>query len=211
VSRRSVQGRAALAAVSLVTVAALSGCAAGFDAETINVDSPGEGVSGKVGDVKIRGALLADVEDEPGSGVLVMGVVNEGGETDALTEVRLVDGEPADLGSSVSLPPNQLVQFGTAEVAPGATYGGTYVLNAPTDTFSVGGFVPVSFTFREAGSVTLDLLILPPTDVYATVTPTAQPTATATTGARSTEAPEGASPSPEEATPEEATPEPTAS
>jgi hypothetical protein len=188
VSRRSVQGRAALAAVSLVTVAALSGCATGFNAETINVDSPGEGVSGAVGDVKIRGAVLADVEDEPGSGVLVMGVVNESDETDALTEVRLAEGEPADLGSSVPLPPDVLVQFGTAEVAPGAVYGGTYVLDGPTDAFSVGGFVPVSFTFRDAGSVTLDLLVLPATDVYATATPTAQPTLpTATVGPGSTE------------------------
>jgi hypothetical protein len=157
-----------------VTLAALSGCATGFNAETINVDSPGEGVSGGVGDVKIRGAVLTDVEDEPGAGVLVMGVVNESGETDALTEVRLVDGEPADV-DSVALPPNQLVQFGTEEVAPGAVYGGTYVLDGPSDTFSVGGFVPVSFTFRDAGSVTLDLLVLPATDVYSTATPTSQP------------------------------------
>jgi hypothetical protein len=194
VSRRSVPGRAALAAVSVVALVALSGCAAGFDAETLNVDSPGEGIDGRVGDVKIRGALLADVEDESGAGVLVMGVVNEAGETDALTEVRILDGEPADLGSSVPLPPNQLVQFGTDEVAPGAVYGGTYVLDGPADAFSVGGFVPVEFTFRDAGSVTLDLLVLPPTDVYATVTPTATPTAT--TGPRSTQAAESPEPTP---------------
>ncbi len=72
--------RAALVAVSVVTVATLTGCATGFNAETNNVDSPGEGISGSVGDVKIRGALLADVEEEPGSGVLVMGVVNDGAE-----------------------------------------------------------------------------------------------------------------------------------
>jgi hypothetical protein len=174
-SRRRVQGRAALAALSVVTVAALSGCATGFNAETINVDSPGEGVSGSVGDVKIRGAVLADVDDEPGSGVLVMGVVNDGVEADALTEVRLADGEAADLGSSVSLPPRQLVQFGTDEVAPGAVYGGTYVLDGPADTVTAGGFVPVSFTFRNAGSVTLDLLVLPATAEYEGVAPTASP------------------------------------
>ena len=62
-----------------------------------------------------------------------MGVVNEGAEVDALTEVRVADGEPADLGSSVSLPSRQLVQFGTNEVSPGAVYGGTYVLDGPPD------------------------------------------------------------------------------
>ena len=174
-SRRRVPRRAALAALSVVTVAALSGCATGFNAETINVDSPGEGIDGRVGDVKIRGALLTNVEDEPGSGVLVMGVVNEADEPDALTEVRLLDGEPADLGSSVALPPNQLVQFGTEEVAPGAVYGGTYVLDGPSDSFSVGEFVPVSFTFRDAGSVTLDLLVLEATGDYASATPTTSP------------------------------------
>ncbi len=167
--------RAALVAVSVVTVATLTGCAAGFNAETNNIDSPGEGISGSVGDVKIRGALLADVDEEPGSGVLVMGVVNDGTETDALTEVRVADGEPADLGSSVSLPSRQLVQFGANEVAPGAVYGGTYVLDGPPDRLVAGDFIPVSFTFRNAGSVTLDLLVLPASGDLATATPTASP------------------------------------
>lgn len=167
--------RAALVAVSVVTVATLTGCAAGFNAETNNIDSPGEGISGSVGDVKIRGALLAGVEEEPGSGVLVMGVVNDGAEVDALTEVRVADGEPTDLGSSVSLRPRQLVQFGTNEDSPDAVYGGTYVLDGPADRLVAGDFIPVSFTFRNAGSVTLDLLVLPATGDFATATPTASP------------------------------------
>jgi hypothetical protein len=192
--------RAALVAVSVVTMATLTGCAAGFNAETNNVDEPGEGNNGTVGDVKIRGALLAHVGEEPGSGVLVMGVVNDGTEVDALTEVRVADGEPADLGSSVSLPPRQLVQFGTNEVAPGAVYGGTYVLDGPADTLMAGGFIPVSFTFRNAGSVTLDLLVLPATGGLATATPTTGPTSPA--AAEVTTGPEATA---------EASPEPTAS
>jgi hypothetical protein len=156
-------------------MATLTGCATGFDAETNKVDEPGEGNNGTVGDVKIRGALLADVEGEPGSGVLVMGVVNEGADVDALTEVRVADGEPADLGSSVSLPSRQLVQFGTNEVSPGAVYGGTYVLEGPPNRLVAGDFIPVSFTFRNAGSVTLDLLVLPASGDLATATPTASP------------------------------------
>jgi hypothetical protein len=194
----------ALVAVSVFTMATLTGCAAGFEAETNKVDEPGEGSNGTVGDVKIRGALLADVEEEPGSGVLVMGVVNDGAEVDALTEVRVADSEPADLGSNVSLPPRQLVQFGTNEVSPGAVYGGTYVLDGPVDRLTSGSFVPVSFTFRNAGSVTLDLLVLPATGDLASVTPTPAPTTpaapVATTGPEATEA-----------SPEEASPQPTTS
>jgi hypothetical protein len=174
-----------------VTLALLSGCAVGLEPVTNQVDEPGQGVTGRAGDVLIRGALLVEVEDERGA-VLVMGASNEGLEVDALTSVRLEDGEPADLGSSVELPPNQLVQFGTNEVAPGAVYGGTYVLDGPG--LAVGEFVPVSFTFRDAGSTTLQLMVQPQSGPYASITPTAPPTRGA--GTTNTAAPSSPSPQP---------------
>ena len=154
-------------------MATLTGCATASMPGPTRSTNPAKG-NGTVGDVKIRGALLADVEGEPGAGVLVMGVVNEGADVDALTEVRVADeaGRPGQQRfAAVATARAVRHERGVA----GAVYGGTYVLDGPPDRLVAGDFIPVSFTFRNAGSVTLDLLVLPASGDLATATPTASP------------------------------------
>ena len=152
--------RAALVAVSVVTVAAVTGCAAGFNAETNNIDSPGEGISGSVGDVKIRGALLAGVDEEGVSGVLVMGVVNDGSESTRSPKSVATASRPT--WAAASLSPTSSCSSGRTRVSPGAVYGGnTCSTDRPTDWWPATSSRCHSRSARGVGDTRLLVLLRP--------------------------------------------------
>jgi hypothetical protein len=99
------------------------------------------------------GAAAAD-------GYLVVSIVNRGTMPDQLTGV-LVQGAsvtPKDESSQgLSLPPSQAVTFGDPDSNGGQ--GNSLAVSGLTQPLTPGTSMPVTFQFRDAGSVTLQVLV----------------------------------------------------
>jgi periplasmic copper chaperone A len=164
-----VKGRPGLAlAAALLTLAPLTAaCGAGLNAETLHEGTSIDGANAQTGDLRIRDGYLAapqGIEFPAGSDIaLHVTVANIGNQPDTLTGVstplgpvdvqpslttRAVSAPSPTAGASdVSIPPGQSVTFGGS--------GQQLVLRQVTKPVRVAGFVPVTFTFAQAGQVTI--------------------------------------------------------
>jgi len=164
----------ALSILAIVAVPALSGCWSGKAATTTMqaTMNTGDGSQTQVGDIKIINATL--VTGDPGADAMLIGsIVNVGITPDAVLRIE-VDGKPVtpvpafgelDAGSSVS--------FGTTDSEIKIPVSGL--------TAAQSSYVPVTFSFENAGIVTLEVLTVPSVGIYAGIvplTPTATPQAT---------------------------------
>jgi hypothetical protein len=146
-----------LAAVALTA----TGCAAGFDAPTTQFNPPTNGAQGQTGDMRVRNVLLV-TGPGPGPSGLLASFVTYAPDDDVLTGVRVEGAGPVAVeGGSLVIPRNTNVGLGE-EVAGG-------VPAAVTDlTVQPGRLTSVTFTFRDAGIVTLKgVLVQLPSDVEA--------------------------------------------
>jgi hypothetical protein len=153
---RRVGALGALLAAAALTV---SGCGAGADATTNEVYQPGEGAIATVGDVAVRNLVL--VADGEGSGVLIGSLVMLPLGTDAPPdadppgdEFEAAEGEGAavDFDAPVVIPPVSRVTLGVDDDQVAA------VVDELAAT--PGQVVPVSLLFRDAGEVTLDVIVV---------------------------------------------------
>jgi hypothetical protein len=169
-TRHVFRRTAAAVAVAAVAVVPLSACAIGFEAATTTQRPSGNGANADVGSIQMRGITLVDGPDGSRTGTVVMALVNAGDEADTLTSVRMVQ------------PPN-----GTAAIVGAATAGGTLPL--PRSSRVLVGynsdvhvdisdllltptqFTEIEFTFQRAGRVTVPVMSVLPTGVYAGITP----------------------------------------
>ncbi len=164
--RRSAPHRSVrhLAAVPLALVAGvvLSACSVGVEAGTLNAGSLTQ-ARADVGPIKIRNAIVvAPAEDGEGDAVLSVTIVNDGTTEDALVGLELGGSEgpvPVTLRPrSIDLPPE------TATTIP-ASSGLTAI--ADVSTLQVGTYTRATFSFANAGSVDLDLLVVAPVGWWA--------------------------------------------
>jgi hypothetical protein len=155
VARRSGAASALLAAAAL----ALSGCGTGANATTNAAYQPGEGAIATVGDVAVRNLVL--VADGKGSGVLLGSIVMLPLGTNAAPDenppgdvFQAAEGEGArvDFDAPVLLPPVSRVTLGVDDDQVAAVVDD---LEA-----TPGQVVPVSLLFRDAGEVTLDVVVV---------------------------------------------------
>jgi len=169
--RRSLAGCTAALATALV-----AGCSASFDAQTNQIYQSGIGSNNRDGDVYVLDALV--VTDGTGLGTISAALVNEVLRADALVAVT-ADSPTGNrvrgmiLSQEVRLPSQQLVQLSNT---------GDVILSA-VKPLNVGGSITVTFTFRNAAAVTLDLPIVMNTGDFAGVpvpTPSATPLVTPT-------------------------------
>jgi copper(I)-binding protein len=172
-----------------LATALVAGCSANFDAQTNQIYQPAAGSNNRDGDVYVLDALV--VTDGTGLGTISAGLVNEGDRADALVGVS--PDSPAGnrvrgmiLTNGVDLPSLKLVQLSDA---------GDVILSADKP-LNVGGSIEVTFTFRNAAPVTLDLPIVLNSGDFARVpvpTPSATPLLTTpqtpTQGDSSTDSP----------------------
>jgi hypothetical protein len=137
-----------LIAVCVSAVFALSGCAAGLNAETQKPYAPTDGNQADSGDVKVRNLLVVDRGD--GVGEIIGTVINSGSEVDSLESIE-IDGELATLSAgSFALAENRPIIFG----GPSSTATATVPLRA-----KAGTLVRALVTFEKAGEVELTLII----------------------------------------------------
>ena len=173
-SRRFRRGLAAC--IAALATALTPGCSTNFDAQTNQIYQPGVGSNNRDGDVYVLDALV--VTDGTGLGTISAGLVDELAKADALIGVSATS--PAGnqvrgmiLTHRVRLPGLKLVQLSDA---------GNVILSA-VKPLNVGGTINVTFTFQNAGPVTLDLPIVLNTGDFARVpvpTPSATPLQTPT-------------------------------
>lgn len=142
---------------------ALSGCAAGQSAQTSQPYNPSEGRNVNIpedagfGDpyLSVRNALVVS---DGGAASITVTLVNNGAETDVLTEAKIGDQTAAFLGGPVEIAPGERVAIG----------GGSERIALVQDGgVEPGHWTPLTLTFTNAGSTTLDVLVVTSDDEYA--------------------------------------------
>lgn len=162
VNRIKCRGAAAIAALTLLPL--LAGCYNGFDAGTQEVGTGGDTAQGQVGNIKVQGANWVRSLKDVRILTLVATFVNTAQAPDVLTGVS-TDPTPAGLnitGSSLNL-------AGMNEVRTGFNsnlYINAYGLDTPPSSF-----VATTFTFKNAGVVTIPILTVPAVGIYAGIEP----------------------------------------
>jgi hypothetical protein len=176
--------RRTLGAAVIAVLPLVAGCGAGRNTTTDKEHQTPYVVSGSAGSLLVTAASLVPAEagatgssgttvtptpsagslstGTPGAtadGYLVVDIVNRGTTPDQLTGV-LVQGAsvtPQDASSrGLTLPPSQAVQFDDPQVGGS---GNSLVVTGLSQPLTVGTSVPVTFQFRQAGSVTLQVLV----------------------------------------------------
>ena len=157
---RTRRTRAVPAVAAAAMAALVSGCAAGFDATSVQPYAPSDGVLADSGDLRVLNALVV-ASDSVSSGVISTTIVNRGKRPDRLTEVTSPAGT-VDLTGDGDLEPGAALQLG-AGTDTSATITGLTRLPGETIT--------VKLTFRRAEPVTLRTVIVPAAGDYESVTP----------------------------------------
>ena len=156
--------RRVLTALLIATLAvSLSGCGAGFNAETRNLKQVTDGVEATVNtdgnNIKVVNLLV--VETAEGAGVLVGTLVNSLDQEDALLGVA-INGQIASLTGSNVLAKNKPVIF----EGPSANIKAV----VPILGAKAGQRVQVTMFFARAGEVTVQAIIRDQRDDYAGIT-----------------------------------------
>jgi hypothetical protein len=161
---RRLRPLAALAAALTVTV--LAGCSSGFGATSSKDYAPSDGIVAGEGDIRVLNALVVAAEGAD-DGLVSMTVVNRGESADRVTGIESDAGD-VTLGGDTSLPPGAAISFGTEEAT--ATVSGL--------SKDPGQAVQLTVRFAKAEPLTFRTVIVPGTDDYASLTPSASPTPT---------------------------------
>lgn len=148
----------ALAAGSLL----LAGCTGrGFDATVLQDYAPADGTQDRTGDIYALDVLV--VANDDGAGTLVTGLVNQSGNPQELTGVRVNSSQgevrATIAGGSVPLPDRSLVKL---EDGPKVSLEGPGL--------SPGYTVQITFEFSDSTPVTLDVPVMPQSEQYSDVT-----------------------------------------
>lgn len=148
---------AILAAVTL----ALSGCAAGQVSQTADQVAAIDGANGTVGDVAVLNARLAPTarEDYPaGSDArLLLWISNDSLNPDTLTGVSTSSAQSVDIVGDPVVPGQSLADFATEE-------GTEVVVTGFLQDQYYGQSIPMTFSFANAGSLTLNIPIEVPAE-----------------------------------------------
>jgi hypothetical protein len=165
--------RALVAALFVAPV--LTACSStNFGAQTDKVYTPADGVTNRDGMVDVLNALI--VSDNPGTGRLIAGLSNNDTQTaDELTGVAGAGNSQALTvtieGGDTKIPPGGFLQLAD----PGSAF--VQVQGDPTQLYA-GAFARVTFSFKNADAVTVNVPVLAPGQNYTHVSLEPSPTPT---------------------------------
>ncbi|MFF6982118.1 DUF461 domain-containing protein [Streptomyces sp. NPDC008343] len=186
--------RGALAAAAITfSIAALSACAAGNNAQTLEIKPDNAATS--VGDIKIQNAIVITQPDLESTGPAAISATlfNSGSSAQTLDSIK-VDGtaKSAELkpakGGSLTIPAGGSLIIGGKDNAAA-------VLPSSREAVQDGNAQRITFTFSKTGDVSLRAFVVPaehyfeswgPTEVPATPGTTSSPTGTPGAGAQAT-------------------------
>ena len=169
VAGRSGAARLAVTAfTSVALVAGLTSCAAGQQAQTTKVYSSIDGINANIGAMALRDVGISAPPSlsgyaAKGTAALTMAIANQGPGADQLTSVSSpaatsVKITPPAGGAAIAVPPQGLVQVGSGQGSARIALSG---LTAPLIS---GQVIAVTFTFRNAGTKTIQLPVRLPAD-----------------------------------------------
>ena len=102
------------------------------------------------------------VQDEAGNATVLMRITNQGTTSDTLIAAVLAE-QPAEITSgSVEIAPGESISFAWHAIHFVNLAG----LNAP-----ISSYVPIGLQFANAGITGTDIMVVPPTGIYADIKP----------------------------------------
>lgn len=158
-----------------VLVSALAGCEAGFDAPTLQFHPASNGATVTRNGITINNAFV--LGSPPGSALPAGGQAGVFLALEAANGDRLVSVTAPQAASSVTLPGGSVNLPAQALVNLGGPTP-MVVLNGLSGPLSGGQTVRLTFTFAQAGEVTLDVPVEPAAYDFATFSPPPTPTVT---------------------------------
>ncbi|MBK9433962.1 MAG: hypothetical protein V9G09_08245 [Candidatus Nanopelagicales bacterium] len=150
-------------ATAAVLLPSLSGCWAGFDAQTSMQanQAVGNGANMSTGDIEIRGATWVRNTANPAEATLTATFVNNSDVPDKLVKVEIEPPSPMGItGGELEVPVIGSLRTG---------YWSPNFINAFGVQAFPSTFVTTTFTFENAGTVTGDVFTTPNTGQYAGV------------------------------------------
>ncbi|MGW9499301.1 DUF461 domain-containing protein [Streptomyces prasinus] len=181
--------RGAIAAAAIAfSIASLSACAAGNNAQTLQIQP--DNAATTVGDIKVQNAIVVTQPDleSTGPAVVAATLFNEGRTDQTLESVTLPGtGKTAELspakGGSLTVPAG-------GRLILGGEGNASAVLSSSRESVQDGNAQPVTFTFSETGDVSLRAFVYPaesfftdwgPSDIPTAPEASAEPTGEAST------------------------------
>ncbi|MFI1470087.1 DUF461 domain-containing protein [Streptomyces wuyuanensis] len=166
--------RGALAATALlISIASLSACAAGNDAQTLGVKPDNAETS--VGDIKIQNAtVITQPQGGQGQAAVSATLFNDGTEEQTLDSVTLP-------GTKATVKLSPATGSGPITVAPGGSVvlGGkgnpAGVVENSAEAGRLGDVQRIVFRFSETGDVPVDAFVVPAADYYRDYGPSSVP------------------------------------
>ncbi len=152
-------------AAAAACLLALSGCAAGQSAQTSQPYNPSDGRNVNIPEnagfddpyLAVRNALVVS---DGGAASITVTLVNNGAETDVLNEAKIGDQTAAFVGGPVEIAPGERVAIG----------GGSERIALVQDGgVEPGDWTALTLTFTNAGSTTIDVLVVASDDEYAAI------------------------------------------
>lgn len=180
-SRRAVTplSRLAIAAIAAGLVPAVAACDAGSNAPTLQFHPQSNGVNAEINGIQIRDAFVLGAA--PGSVVpagqstgIFLALYNSTTSADVLSGATA-----AGVAASVTVPANG-IRLGSSQAAYLTGPKPEIVLTGLTRDLQGGTVVRVTLSFVNAGSITLNLPVIPRSSDYATFSPVPSPSPTAT-------------------------------
>ncbi|TXH52314.1 MAG: hypothetical protein E6Q93_20810 [Burkholderiaceae bacterium] len=146
----------------LALAGGLSGCFNGYQAQTTAQAEGGDVASANVGDVSARGLIwVRDPADKSKAYLSGTFLVADGGQPDELTKITTVpEGTVAITGAPLALEVNSPVQVG---------YNSDKSATVTGITLEPSQFISTTLVFKNAGSTTVSVLVVPPEGKYAKV------------------------------------------
>ena len=159
----AVRGLVMGVAAAALMLPSLSGCWSGFDAQTSQQanQAVGNGANLSTGDIQIRGATWVRNSVNPAEATLVATFINDGEAPDRLVKVEVQPTSPTGITAG-ALEIGPIGSVRTGYWSP--DFINVFALQAFPSTF-----VPTTFTFERAGTVTGDIMTVPNTGQYAGV------------------------------------------
>ena len=162
-------------AVALASSLLVSGCAAGFDAQTNQQGNSGNGRTADVDNIQIRNAVIVVDEKSQETGTLVATIISKN-ESDLLVGIEINPSITAT-GSEIELKQDKAVAIGYNSET-------SIALSTTGAALTPGKFVDVNFVFGKNKSIKLSLLVVKNNGYYSDVViPIAEPSASPTPSA----------------------------
>lgn len=169
--------RGALAAAAIAfSIASLAACAAGSDAQTLEVKP--DNAAATVGDIKVQNALVITQPDTTSTGPAVISATlfNTG------VKPQTLDAVSVDGAGSATLTPakgkGKLVVPAGGSIVLGGKGNASAALSSPGATVIDGNAQKVTFTFSTTGDVSLRAFVVPAKSYFTKWGPSEIPTAT---------------------------------